>query len=83
MPNDGWNGASGAEVRDEPYQAYPHAWDHDLAWCRSMHAIRSGLYSELATLHSPDGRDPLDIPLWIIRRSLVALPEGYREPDIF
>lgn len=83
MPNDDWMGASGAELRETPYEAYPHNWDHDLAWCRSLHAIRSGLYSELATLHSPEGRDLLDIPAWIIRRALVALPEQYRQEDIW
>src|SRR5262245_29304821 len=36
--HDGWDGAAGAELRDEPYMPYPHRWDRTLTWCRLAHA---------------------------------------------
>lgn len=83
MPNDGWMGAAGMEVRGEHYEAYPHVWDWDLAWCRSRFAISSGLYHELANLRSPEGRDVLDIPAWIIRAALRMLPEADRIEEVW
>jgi hypothetical protein len=85
QPNDDWAGAAGAEVRDLHYEPYPHQWDHDIRWCRVRAAIATGLYHELDAATGGEGkpRDALDIPCWIIRRALVALPSGYRQPDIF
>jgi hypothetical protein len=80
QPNDDWAGAAGAEVRDLHYEPYPHQWDYDLRWCRVRAAIDSGLFHEIT---QAEGRDALDIPCWIIRRALVALPSGYHQPDIF
>lgn len=83
QPNDGWDGAAGAELREEIYEPYPHHWDYTLAWCRVNAAIRSELFRELRDVHSPEGRDAKDIPAWIIRRALVYLPEQYRQPNPF
>lgn len=85
IPNDGWDGAAGCEIRDPIYEPYPHEWDYDLKWCRVRAAADSGLYHEMFEATQPGGkpRDVLDIPAWIVRRALVALPERYRERDIW
>lgn len=83
QPNDGWDGAAGVELRDAHYEAYPHAWDYDARWCQVRFAIDSKLYAEITTAGTPEGRSLDDIPSWIIRAALVALPPQYRQRDIW
>lgn len=60
--HDGWNGAAGGELREEPYEPYPHQWDQNLLWCRLRYA---GYYNDWGLDRPPD-----KIPGWIYKRAL-------------
>ena len=85
QPNDGWDGACGAELRFDHYEPYPHNWDYNLTWCRIRFAADSELYNEMFTATQPGAtpRAAEDIPSWILRRALVALPHQYRQRDFW
>jgi hypothetical protein len=38
--HDGWDGCAGVEIRERPFEPYPHQWDYSLGWCRVSWAMK-------------------------------------------